>query len=292
MHFSEGAFWRPLFEGNVAMLQVASGCSHNSCKFCDMYNAPFVASPLSEVSADIDELASYPIHPPRIFLTGGNAFHLDSDVLLKIAGELKEKMPELKSIGCFARVEDIWGKSDEELAALADAGFDMISIGAESGDDKALARMNKGHTASDIVEQCTRLDKVGIRYAFFYLAGIAGKGRGIENARKTSEVFSQVNPAIIMIHTMTPFRGTPLAAEIESGEFEQEPEVEILRELREFYAIYPKPVRMLASHYANTACFDGLIPDHREQILELMDERIETADEDRLEIFRRSIKSI
>lgn len=292
MHYSEGAFWRPLFEGNVAILQVAVGCSHNACRFCDMYDTPFAASPLSEVSADIDELASCRMKLHRIFLAGGNAFHLDSGALLKIASEIKEKIPEVESIGCFARVEDVAGKSDEELATLFETGFDMISIGAESGDDTALARMGKGHTSSDIIEQCSRLDDVGMRYAFFYLAGIAGKGHGIENARITSEVFSQVNPAIIMVHTMTPFEGTPLANDIARGDFQQEPEVEILRELREFYARYPKPVRMLATHYANTAHFDGLLPEHREQILGFMDECIEDADEERLEAFRRSIKSI
>jgi histone acetyltransferase (RNA polymerase elongator complex component) len=257
-----------------------------------MYDAPFAASPLSEVSADIGELASYRTRPRRIFLAGGNAFHLDSGTLLRAASEIGEKIPEVESIGCFARVEDVAGKSDEELESLVQAGFDMISIGAESGDDEALARMRKGHASSDIVEQCSRLDDVGMRYAFFYLAGIAGKGHGIENAHVTSEIFSKVNPAIIMVHTTTPFAGTPLAGDIERGDFQQEPEVEILHELREFYALYPKPVRMLATHYANTVHFDGLIPEHREQILELMDECIEYADEERLEEFRRSVRSI
>lgn len=292
MHYSEGAFWRPLFEGNVSILQVASGCSHNACKFCDMYDEPFSASPFSEISSDIEELALRPAKPYRIFLAGGNAFHLDADFLLKIAAEIRSRIPEVESIGCFARIEDIAGKSNEELASLFEAVYDMISIGAESGNDEALLKMNKGHTSSDIVEQCSRLDDVGMRYAFFYLAGIAGKGHGVENARVTSEVFSKVNPAIIMIHTMTPFEGTPLAEDIAKGDFQQEPEVEILRELREFYSIYPKPVRMLATHYANTVHFDGWIPEHREQILELMDECIEDADEARLEAFRRSVKSI
>ena len=38
--------------------------------------------------------------------------------------------------------------------------------------------MDKGYAAADIVEQCQRLDRAGIHYSFFYLAGISGAGRG------------------------------------------------------------------------------------------------------------------
>lgn len=292
MHYSEGAMWRPLFEQDIAMLQVASGCSHCACKFCDMYHIPFQASPFPEIEADVEELTRGWRVPARLFLTGGNAFHLDFAFLMRVIGLVHEKLPQVRSIGCFARVDDIAGKTDEELKALLDAGVDMISIGAESGLDEALERMNKGFRAADIVEQCARLDAVGMSYAFFYLAGIAGKGRGIENARASVEAFSQVNPAILMIHTMTPFPGTPLAREIDEGAFELEPEIEIMQELRELYATYPKRTRMLAMHYANTVTFDGYVPDARDSMVKIMDKRIAAADEESLEIFRRSIRSI
>ena len=57
-------------------------------------------------------------------------------------------------------------KSDEKLAKLALAGFDRLTIGIETDYDDALAFMNKGYAAADIVEQCHRLDAAGISYAF------------------------------------------------------------------------------------------------------------------------------
>ena len=292
IHYAEGAFWRPLFETNMFMLQVAAGCSHNRCKFCDMYHAPFKASPWEEIEGDIEELAHERGCPSRLFLCGGNALCLPTETLLRVADAVREKLARIESIGCFARVEDVLAKTDDELAALADAGYDMISIGAESGWDEALARMDKGHTAADIVAAGERLDNAGICYAFFYLAGMAGAGRGIENARRSIEVFSQVNPDIIMIHTMTRFAGTALDAEVRAGSFELEPEVEIMRELREFYAGYPKPVRILASHYANTVRFDGRLPEARDAMVELMDREIARADEAFLSRWRSTIQSI
>lgn len=95
-----------------------------------------------------------------------------------------------------------------------------------------------------------------------------------------------------MIHTLNIFDGTPLAKSRDEGSFVPETEIEIMQELRELYAIYPKHVRMLALHYANTVTFDGYVPEQRDQILELMDSQIAKADESRLEAFRQSIKSI
>lgn len=72
---------------------------------------------------------------------------------------------------------DVAAKTDEELAELAAAGFDGLTIGIETGDEEALAFMDKGYGAEDIAKQCARLDAAGISYAFFYLVGISGAGR-------------------------------------------------------------------------------------------------------------------
>ena len=54
--------------------------------------------------------------------------------------------------------------------------------------------MKKGYAAADIVEQCRRLDRAGIHYSFFYLAGISGAGRGEAGARATAAVCNQLIP--------------------------------------------------------------------------------------------------
>ena len=59
MHYSDGAFYRPLFENNMLQLQVATGCSHNKCAFCDMYKQPFKLSPRSEIIQDLDEIKQF-----------------------------------------------------------------------------------------------------------------------------------------------------------------------------------------------------------------------------------------
>ena len=92
--------------------------------------------------------------------------------------------------------------------------------------------MDKGHTPDDIVVQCKRLDDVGMSYSLFYLAGIAGAGNYERNVAATVDVFGEINPKWVMIHTLTLFPGAPLGEDVEAGLFEPSSETDILKELR------------------------------------------------------------
>lgn len=104
-------------------------------------------------------------------------FHYFEQHEIKIVriGELIHKyLPSVKTIGSFARITDVTPKTHEELSKLRAQGYDGLTIGIETGDDKALRFMNKGYTSADIIEQCQRLDAAGIHYSFFYLVSISG----------------------------------------------------------------------------------------------------------------------
>lgn len=111
----------------------------------------------------------------RVFLTGANPFVLRYTFLMEIAGLVKKYFPSYKSIGSFARITDISMKSDKELIQLKKAGFNGLTIGMETADDKALGFMNKGYSKNDILVQCRRLEQAGISYKFFILLGYQGK---------------------------------------------------------------------------------------------------------------------
>lgn len=293
MHYGRGAGWRPLFETTEAMLQLGSGCSHNACKFCNMYKGSrFRISPSEEVEADIDELARWLYNPERIFLTGGNALGLPQENLVFALERIREQLPNTKTVGCFGRIGDIKGKSDEQLRELAALHLDDVSIGAESGYDPALAFMRKGHSSADIVEQCARLDAVGIGYDLFYLAGIAGADAWEKNVRATVDVFGRTHPRRIMIHTLTALPGAPLLRDIASGAFVPAAELDIVREIRMLCAELPNDVFMLGSHYANAAQFDARLPEDRAQVLAFLDRVIQTNSEERLRFFRASVRSM
>ena len=276
MHYT-GTIWRPPYEADSLIIEATAGCTHHRCKFCTLYeDLPFKfrPSPLEDIEADLLEAQTW-YHDPlrkaeehlfelpgarasRIFLAGANPFGLKALHLRKIASLVRTYFPQCKSIGCFSRVTDVAAKTDEELAELAAAGFDGLTIGIETGDEEALAFMDKGYGAEEIVEQCARLDAVGISYAFFYLVGISGAGRGLVGARATADVC----------------------------------EVEKYEEVKELVAQLDIPVEFAMLGASNPVMLHGRLPEQREGLLAALGAVISDIGEERLRRYRVNLRHL
>ena len=170
-----GTIYRPPFEAASLLLQVTVGCSHNKCSFCYMYpDVPFSVSPLSEVEADIDEASRLYPNVERVFLENGDAFVLSADKLEHIADMIHKKLPKVETISMYASIQNIRGKSDEDLRRLRQCGINELNIGTESGLDKALIKMNKGHTAKESIHELLRLKDAGMDYGLNIILGGTG----------------------------------------------------------------------------------------------------------------------
>lgn len=310
MHFS-GTIWRPPYEAGSLIIEATAGCTHRRCKFCTLYeDLPFKfrASPLEHIEADLLEAQTW-YHDPlrkveerlfeiekasceRVFLAGANPFGLKTKKLLEIAELVRKYFPGCSSIGCFSRITDVSSKTDSELAQLAEVGYNGLTIGIETGDDDALAFMDKGYEAEEIVRQCTRLDEVGIPYAFFYLVGISGSGRGIKGARRTANVVNRTNPWLIGANMLTIYRSSELYREIVAGNWTEETEVEKYEEVKELVARLENPVEFAMLGASNPVMLEGRLPQHREQIIEALDDIIREYGEDRLRSYRTNLKHL
>ena len=239
MHYT-GTIWRPPYEASSLLLEVTAGCTHHNCKFCTLYDElpfKFRMSPLSTIEADLKEaremLGEWGCsRVSRVFLTGANPFVLDYNRLMGLAELIHKYFPSNQTIGSFARITDVSLKSDAELLALQKAGYDGLTIGMETGDNDALHFMNKGYEASEIVEQCSRLDHAGISYSFFYLTGISGKGRGEIGAKLTADICNQVHPKLVGANMLTIYPNSELHGEIQRGSWIEESEIEKYKEIR------------------------------------------------------------
>ena len=295
MHYVESPHRLP-YEAGSSILQVSVGCTYNRCRFCSLCRKPgkeFRVSPRSEIEEDISELASYTFRRPRIYLYGGNPFGIDPAELVEVLELIHEKLPEVRSIGGFARVADIAARSDEELRTWARLGVDDVSIGAESGFDPALRYMRKPNTAADLERQCARLDAAGIGYTLFYLAGMAGAGACSQAAAASAEVFRRINPKRINIMTMTVFDDADLAADVAAGDFTPASEHEILAELRDFIAGLEGCTSLVeAGHDTNMVKFDGVLPRDREKMAAYLDSRIACMNEESMSRLRARMRSL
>ena len=308
MHYT-GTIWRPPYEASSLLLEVTAGCTHHRCKFCTMYHQlpfEFRMSPLEDVERDLQEVQLWSTDPfamltarmqgkprperiRRAFLVGANPFVLKYERLMTIAGLIRQYIPSVKTIGCFARITDITLKSDEELVSLHQAGYDSLTIGMETGDDEALSFMNKGYTAADIVKQCRRLDHAGIHYNFFYLAGISGTGRGEIGARATADVCNQLHPGLIGVNMLTIYPESELYQEIQRGNWKEEGEVEKYREICTLIKNLQIPVKFAALGASNAFQFQGTLPEDKNALIEAIGKIIETAGEGDLREYRRNL---
>ena len=307
MHYTE-TIWRPPYEADSLIIEATAGCTHHQCKFCTLYeDLPFKfrKSPLEDIEADLLEAQTW-FHDPlrkteenlfgldevsvdRIFLAGANPFGLKAHHLLDIAALVHTYFPKCESIGCFARVTDVTSKTDEELVALAETGFDGLTIGIETGDDRALAFMNKGYQAKDIITQCHRLDAVGIRYAFFYLAGISGEGHGVQGAQATAEICNQTNPWLIGANMLTLYPSSQLYQEVEQGRWAEESETEKYEEVKELVARLTIPTEFAMLGASNPIMLQGKLPEHQVQLITALDSIIHDIGETRLREYRTNL---
>ncbi len=308
MHYT-GTIWRPPYEASSLLLEVTAGCTHHRCKFCTLYNDlpfGFRMSPLEDIESDLREAQLLsadlmamlsarlqgiprPKPPGRVFLTGANPFVLKSDRLMDIAGLIRLYIPSVRTIGCFARITDVARKTDGELVSLGGAGYDGLTIGVETGDDEALEFMNKGYTAADILEQCQRLDRAGIGYSFFYLAGISGAGRGEAGARASAAVFNRLRPARVGVNMLTVYPDSELYGEVLRGAWREESETEKYREVRALIESLEISTEFAALGASNAFQIRGSLPEDKGALLGELDRIIENVGEEDLREYRRNL---
>lgn len=308
MHYT-GTIWRPPYEAESLLLEVTAGCTHHKCKFCTLYNDlpfQFRMSPMEDIEGDLLEAQMIRTNPysklltrlqekeepkplRRVFLTGANPFILETKKLLDIAELVRKYFPSVESIGCFARVTDPVKKTDEELCALRKAGYNGLTIGVETGDDRALAFMKKGYTSQDILTQCKRLEQAGIEYGFFYLTSISGKGRGEAGARATAEIFNQLHPFLVGPNMLTIYPDSELYQEIQNGNWEEEGELEKYRELRTLVQNLNIPTYFAAMGASNAFQLRGSLPEDKEALLTALDRIISEASEEELRRYRKNL---
>lgn len=292
MHFASNVV-RPPYEANSVYLQVTSGCSHNACRFCTYYkDAPFAVSPEREIVEDLEELASYGVAFPRIWLQGADPFLLSFSRLKRIANLIHKYLPFVKTIGGYGRVDSLKNKTVEQLKELKELGYSGIVFGVESGDDKILKFMNKGYKADEIVPQLSKMDEAGFAYEVIFLSGLGGRGYGLDHAKKTAAVFNQLHPDRVIIAGLTIFPDTPLMQDVRKGTFVEATEGERVLELTEFLKDLNIDTLVDATNASIITTIYGRVPERKENMISRLRYIYDTYGEEGLRNRRDSLGAI
>lgn len=236
-----------------------------------------------QIEMDIREAGTLYPDTRRVFLVNGDAFVLSANRLRPIAKLINEHLPFVEVITMYASINNIMGKSDDELVELRKLGINELWIGAETGHDESLKYHNKGFDLQDSRKQMQRLNKAGMDFYFGFMFGAAGSGKGIENAHATAALINTVKPLGIVPTTLGGFGNSPLAKDIEKGIFAPATEMEVLQEQKKLIELIEVETLYMGIHGINTLSFDAVLPGDREQIMAKLENAIEELDENYLQ---------
>ena len=188
--------FRPPSEAHSLILPVTNGCSWNNCGFCEMYTQSqkkFRARDEAEVLAEIQRCGEQLI-VQRIFLADGDALVLPTRRLLAILEAIRQHMPQVERVSSYCLPRNLRKKSVDELKELADAGLKMAYVGAESGDDEVLARVNKGETFESTLSALDKLGQAGITRSVMVLNGLGGQLLSEQHALNSARLMNAAQP--------------------------------------------------------------------------------------------------
>lgn len=193
--------FRPPSEADSLILPVTDGCSWNQCTFCEMYTAPqkkFRARDEAETLEAIRRCGErFGDGVKRVFLADGDALVLPTRRLLAALRAIREHLPAVRRISSYCLPRNLRKKSVAELKELADAGLALAYVGAESGDDEVLARVNKGETFASTREALDKLRDAGIKRSVMILNGLGGKVLSAQHATNSARLANLTQPEFL-----------------------------------------------------------------------------------------------
>ncbi len=272
----EGQICRAPMERSSFMLPVMVGCSYNRCKFCNLFrHLTYRELPMEQIEEELKRVKAVGGSPKKIFLGDGNAFGLKMERLTEILELVGRYFPECESVNMDATVTSILKKSDNELHRLYEMKVRHLYLGIESGLDDVLAFMEKDHTVSQAYEAIDRLHAAELIYDAHIMTGVAGKGRGAENAERLAEFLNRTKPAHVVNFSMFLHKEVPLFRYIEDGAYVPADELENLKEERTLLELLKTELLYDGFHDFIKVRVRGNLPADKEKMLAKLDNVIE-----------------
>ena len=189
------------------VVQATTGCSFNTCTFCDLYHQPFRVKTPDEFRQHIHQVRDYLgdsilLRQRSIFLGAANALAVAMPRLLPLLEIMREELTPSPAqrgrdgvgVGIYAFLDAFTGtrKSVEDYRALAELGLKRVYIGLESGHDPLLEFVRKPGHAQDAVETVETIKAAGINVGLIVMIGLGGDRFAAGHVADTIAVLNQM----------------------------------------------------------------------------------------------------
>ncbi|MFV0369221.1 MAG: radical SAM protein [Hyphomicrobiaceae bacterium] len=193
--------YRPPSEADSLILPVTDGCSWNRCTFCEMYTDPqkrFRPRAEEEIMESIQRCRdAYGENVRRVFLADGDAMTLSTRRLANVLEAIRRDLPSVRRVSSYCLPRNLRKKTVTELRELADLGLSLVYVGAESGDDEVLARVQKGETFQSSRESLEKLGEAGIKRSVMILNGLGGETLSRQHALNSAALMNATQPEFL-----------------------------------------------------------------------------------------------
>ena len=267
--------FRPPSEGRSLILQVTNGCSWNKCTFCEMYTAPqkkFSPKAEDKVLEEIKRCGEQLSQTRRVFLGDGDAMVLSYRRLKFILEAIKEHLPSVTRVSAYCLPRNLNNKSVDELKELQELGLGLIYVGAESGDDEVLKKINKGETFESTRDAILKAKKAGIKVSVMVLNGMGGKRFSEQHAVNSAKLVNATQPEYLATLVVTDHSQEGKIDSGFDGDFTPLNTAELCEEMRTFIATTELEQSIFRSdHVSNHLILKGVLGKDKQEMLEEID---------------------
>lgn len=275
----EGDIYRPPSEANSLLIQVTIGCSYNKCTYCSMYSdKQFRIRDFEEIKEDILNFP-YKDRVDKVFLCDGDALVIPTDKLIDILVLIKENFKNVTRVSSYATFQDVQRKSVEELKQLKELGLDLVYLGAESGSDKVLEKVNKGVTSSEMIKACDKLHAANVDISVMILSGLGGQELFNEHAIESARLINAINPKFFGLLAVVVQENTPLYEEMLQNKFHEINSKQALEELGIIISnVNVENCFFSSNHVSNYVFLKGNLSQDKERLLKEIKQYQDNAD--------------
>jgi radical SAM superfamily enzyme YgiQ (UPF0313 family) len=229
----------------------------------------------TEVLAEIRACAQQGLEPRRVFLADGDALVLSMRRLRTILGEIKSSLPTVSRVSSYCLPANLKNKSDEDLLELAELGLKIIYVGAESGDDQVLQKIDKGETYATTAEALIRASAAGIRTSVMILNGIGGKALSRQHALASARLANDTQPDYLATLVLTFYKGREKFEAGFDNHFEELDTVGLCEEMKTLIdATELENTIFRSDHVSNHMVLKGVLGKDKQRLLAQIDTSI------------------
>lgn len=193
--------FRPPSEAQSLILPVTNGCSWNKCTYCEMYTAPqkkFLATDEDEMLETVRRCGEqFGNQVQRVFLGDGDAMVLSTRRLMTLLAAIQAHLPKVRRVSTYCLPRNLRKKTVQELRDMRKAGLSIAYVGAESGDDEVLKRVNKGETFESTRDALDKLGSAGISRSVMLLNGLGGRIFSRQHAQNSARLVNLTQPEFL-----------------------------------------------------------------------------------------------